>query len=283
MAPDPAHWWTPALRARVLTAVLLAPLVMLAVLLLPTIWLALSLMLFVAMASWEWVALAGFRARGARVLYVGLVLATLVLLWWAPSQLDQLFLAAAALWWIVLSLRLPFIKQITQPSATEPGLLLLGLLVLIGPWLALVQLHALADQGPLVTLGLLMLIWIADSAAYFGGRRFGRAKLSLLLSPGKTRVGVYVGVMAAAAWGWLIAVLLGLTAWQVLLFLLISVLAAVMSVVGDLFESLLKRRRGIKDAGSLLPGHGGMLDRVDSLTAAAPLFALGYLWLIAGQ
>ncbi len=284
MAPDQAGWWTPALRARVLTAGLLAPLVMLGVLLLPTLWLALLMALFVTMAAWEWSGLAGCDAQAARAGFVALALICLTALWLAAAyEFDLFILAVAALWWLVLSVRLGLIKRIDQPSRMEPALLLLGLLVLVSPWLALVLLHRLPVDGPLVALSLLMLIWIADTAAYFGGRRFGRVKLSALLSPGKTRAGVYAGIAAAGLWGALVAVLLGLTPMKTLLLILICVLAAVMSVVGDLFESLLKRRRGIKDAGSLLPGHGGMLDRIDSLTAAAPIFALGYIWLIGGQ
>lgn len=284
MAPDHAGWWTPALRARVITAGLLAPLVMAGVLLLPTLWLALLMALFVAMAAWEWSGLAGFSAQSARAAFVFLALLCLTALWLAEVYgLDLFILAVAALWWLVLSVRLALIKRIDQPSQMEPVLLLLGLLVLVSPWLALVHLHLLPVDGPLVALSLLMLIWIADTAAYFGGRRFGRVKLSALLSPGKTRAGVYAGMAAAAVWGGAVAALLGLGAARALLLILICLVAAVMSVVGDLFESLLKRRRGIKDAGSLLPGHGGMLDRIDSLTAAAPLFALGYIWLIGGQ
>jgi phosphatidate cytidylyltransferase len=240
--------------------------------------------LFVSIAAWEWSGLAGLSTQSARISYLALVLTCLVLLWLAATPaLDLLILAVAALWWIVLSVRLGLIARIDHPRQVEPTLLLLGVLVLVAPWLALVHLHRLTGDGPGVALTLLMLIWIADSAAYFGGRRFGRAKLSALLSPGKTRAGVYAGVTAAALWGAVVAVLLGLTMVKSLLLVLICILTAVMSVVGDLFESLLKRRRRLKDAGSLLPGHGGMLDRIDSLTAAAPLFALGYIWLIGGQ
>ncbi len=272
------------MRARVLTAVLLAPLVMVGVLLLPTLWLALLMAGFVAMAAWEWSGLAGFDGQAARAGFVALVLLCLTSLWLAgANKLDLFILAVAALWWLVLLARLALIKRIDQPSQMEPVLLLLGLLVLVSPWLALVHLHHLPADGPVVALCLLMLIWIADTAAYFGGRRFGRERLSALLSPGKTWAGVYAGLVAAVVWGALVAVWLGLGATQALLFILICELAAVVSVVGDLFESLLKRRRGIKDAGSLLPGHGGMLDRIDSLTAAAPIFALGYIWLIGGQ
>lgn len=272
------------LRARVLTALLLAPLVMGAVLWLPTSWLALLMALFVAMAAWEWSALAGVEARLARVGYVVLMLLCLPLVWLlAPGAWHAFILALSALWWLVLALRLTLIQRIDQAPPLEPSLLVLGVLLLVAPWLALVHLHAMPAHGPLIALSLLMLIWIADSAAYFSGRRFGRAKLSALLSPGKTWVGVYAGVAAAAGWGLLVALVLGLEATQGLLLLSICVLTAVMSVVGDLFESFLKRRRGMKDAGSLLPGHGGMLDRVDSLIAAAPIFTLGFIWLIGGQ
>ena len=272
------------LRARVVTALLLAPLVMGAVLLLPNPWFAVLMALFVAMGAWEWSGLAGFDAGFARAGYMLLILLCLPLVWLlAPSDWHAFILALAALWWLVLALRLPLIRRIDQAPRVEPSLLVLGLLVLVTPWLALVHLHAMPANGPLIALSLLMLIWIADTAAYFSGRRFGRAKLSALLSPGKTRVGVYAGVAAATVWGLLVALLLGLAAMKTLFLLVICVLTAVMSVVGDLFESLLKRRRGIKDAGSLLPGHGGMLDRIDSLTAAAPIFALGFIWLIGGQ
>jgi phosphatidate cytidylyltransferase len=272
------------LRARVITAFLLGPALILAVLLLPTVWIALLMAVFVGMAAWEWAGLAGVQQQAGRTAYVALTLGCMVLIWLLASRdLDSLILALAALWWLVLSVRLALIRRIDPVSVLEPSLLALGVLVLVAPWLALVNLHALSGDGPFIALSLLMLIWLADSAAYFGGRRFGHAKLSVLLSPGKTRAGVYSGMLVGVVWGLLTAWVLGLTALQTVFLLIVCVLAVVMSVVGDLFESLLKRRRGLKDAGSLLPGHGGMLDRVDSMTAAAPLFALGLLWLNIGQ
>lgn len=272
------------LRARVLTALLLGPALILAVLLLSTPWLAVLMAGFVAMAAWEWAGLAGVLRQPGRIGYVALTLASMALVWLLASRdLDSLILALAALWWLVLSVRLALIRRVDPVSALEPPLLLIGVLLLVAPWVALVHLHALPGHGPFLALSLLMLIWLADSAAYFGGRRFGRAKLSALLSPGKTRAGVYSAMAVGVAWGLLSALILGLSPLQTLFLLMVCVLAVVMSVVGDLFESLLKRRRGLKDAGSLLPGHGGMLDRIDSMTAAAPLFALGLIWLNVGQ
>jgi phosphatidate cytidylyltransferase len=285
MAPDPAaSVRAQGLRARVLTAGLLAPLVMAAVLLLPTLWFAVLMSVFVALAAWEWSGLSGYESAAARGGYAAIALSCLLLLWFAaPRTLDAFLLACAALWWLALLVRLGLIHRIDPAPPAEPPLLLVGLLVLIGPWLALVHLHRLPGEGPFLALSLLLLIWFADTAAYFSGRRFGRAKLSVLLSPGKTRVGVYGGIAAAAVWGAVLALVLGLPAAESGFLVVICILTAVMSVVGDLFESLLKRRRGIKDAGSLLPGHGGVLDRIDSTTAAAPIFALGLIWLVGGS
>jgi phosphatidate cytidylyltransferase len=124
-------------------------------------------------------------------------------------------------------------------------------------------------------LFLLVLIWIADSGAYFAGRRWGRRKLAPLVSPGKTREGAYGALAGGLLWGGVLAALYGVSVPQQGGLVLLCLLTVVASIVGDLYESLSKRERGVKDSGSLLPGHGGILDRIDSLTAAAPVFALG--------
>jgi phosphatidate cytidylyltransferase len=156
------------------------------------------------------------------------------------------------------------------------------MLILSAPWAALVELHGGSAQGPLLVLFLMMLVWTADSLAFFVGRRFGRTKLAPAVSPGKTRAGVYGALGGAAAWGLLLGLSLGLGPLETLLAALLCGLTVSVSVVGDLYESLLKRRRGVKDSSHLLPGHGGMLDRVDSLTAAAPVFVLGLGMILGG-
>ena len=161
-------------------------------------------------------------------------------------------------------------------AAFQPFILALGLLLLTAAWQALVSLHQLTDIGPQLTLGLLILIWIADSAAYFTGKAFGRRKLAPVLSPGKTLEGMAGALLAAALWGvFMLVMLFSSTSSVIVVALLLSLLTAVVSVAGDLFESLVKRRADKKDSGHLLPGHGGIWDRIDSLIASAPVFVAG--------
>lgn len=273
-----------ALQQRILTALVLVTLVVAAVLLLPTPSLALSLALVVGLAAWEWTALAGIASSGGRMAYLALVAGCLLLLWQDPLRPWLPFvLIPATIWWWGVAVYLLRVRAIAHSPGIDPKLIPVGLLVLVGPWVAIVHLHGLAPPvGPRLVLFLLVLIWVADSAAYFAGRRWGRAKLAPVLSPGKTRVGVYGALLGAAMCGALLAWGLGLGLPQAALAVAMCALTAFISVVGDLYESLLKRRRGVKDSGCLLPGHGGVLDRIDSLTAAAPVFALGVVWLRAG-
>lgn len=272
---------TSALRQRTLTALVLGPLVLAAALWLPTGGLALALAPVVVLGAWEWTTLAGLGRPAARVGYLGMVALGLGVLWqahlwgWGPY-----LLAPVALGWLAITLYLSRVVAIPCAEGPDPGLLALGLPVLLGPWLALLDLDAIQPNGPSLVLFLLLLIWTADIAAYFAGRRWGRAKLAPVLSPGKTRVGGYAALAAAAVSGLVLACLLGVGAGRGLALTLICIVTAVVSVAGDLFESLLKRRRGLKDSGRLLPGHGGVLDRIDSMTAAAPVFALGLRMLL---
>jgi len=152
-----------------------------------------------------------------------------------------------------------------------------GFVVLVPSWLALTSIHR---QGPIMLMFLLVLVWITDIAAYFVGKRFGKTKLAPKLSPGKSREGLWGALMASI----LLAIVgvrlfdLDMNVW--VYFGCLCLLTALISVVGDLYESLLKRRAGVKDSGRILPGHGGILDRIDSLTAAAPGFVLGLYWLV---
>lgn len=271
------------LLQRVITALVLAPLAVAAILLLPTPTFALALAVVILLGAWEWSALAGIESVAGRIAYMALVALLLVALWLIPSaDWSAALLLLPGIWWWGVLVFLSRVRRIERSTSVDAGLIPVGLLVLPGPWLAMVRLHETADHGPLLVLFLMVLIWVADSMAFFVGRAWGSKKLAPVLSPGKTREGVYGALAGAALCGVLLVRWLDATTLQALSLVLLCAVTAVISVVGDLFESWLKRRRGVKDSGRLLPGHGGILDRIDSLTAAAPIFALGMLWLGAG-
>jgi phosphatidate cytidylyltransferase len=210
------------------------------------------------------------------------VAAALFLLWrFFPASWTLPAMVLLALWWIGLAFNLFRLNAPERVTGLDPWLFVAGVPVLLGPWLALVHLHGVSQKGPGLVLFLLLLIWTADIAAYFSGRLWGSTKLAPALSPGKTRMGVYGALIGAALAALALSRWLGLAPGLTAAAMIICILTAFVSVVGDLYESLVKRRRGVKDSGRLLPGHGGMLDRIDSLTAAAPVFTLGMLWLEA--
>jgi phosphatidate cytidylyltransferase len=269
------------LKQRVITALVLAPLVIAGALFLPSEILAWLLALVVALGAREWALLSGIQAFAGQLLYGLLVLfSMLALLYLFPSSAYVGLVGLSVLWWVIALFRLSRFKG-GEASMTgfEPWRALEGFVVLVPAWSALVLLHQRQEDGPVLVLFLLILIWSADVGAYFAGHRWGRNKLAPQVSPGKTREGVYGAMASALLCGLFLIWWLDSTLDQALLLLLLCLVTMLFSVVGDLFESLLKRRRGMKDSGSLLPGHGGMLDRIDSLTAAAPVFTLGLILL----
>jgi phosphatidate cytidylyltransferase len=255
------------LRQRVITALILAPLVLLVILWVPHPITAAVLSLLVVAGAWEWSAFPGFTQYSARLAYVAFIAACVTAAWFIGifnTQLDLLLYAALA-WWVLALLWIAFAPgKVNRATAA-----LAGLFVLVPVWLALVRLHA---QYPQLLLFLLLLVVAADIGAYFAGHRFGEHKLAPRVSPGKTWEGVFGGMLAAAL---MAAVGVWWFKMNTVPFMALCIVVAVASVVGDLTESLFKRHAGLKDSGSLLPGHGGVLDRVDSVTAAAPVFLIG--------
>jgi phosphatidate cytidylyltransferase len=260
----------------------MAPLAVAGVLLLPTPYLALCLGLVLVLAAWEWAALAGISSAAGRVIYAALFALSLIVLWhpWLRQWFAYLN-AAMVVFWCAVAFFLLRLRAIERKSGPDLAMAAAGLAVLVGPWVAIAYLHANASEGPYLVLFLLVLIWVADILAYFTGRRWGREKLAPLLSPGKTRAGVYGALGGAALCGFCLGWTMDLRPGYLVLLIVLCILVAFASVIGDLFESFVKRSRDLKDSGHLLPGHGGVLDRIDSLTAAAPLFTLGILWLEA--
>ncbi len=267
-----------SLARRVLTAVVLVPVVVYAVLALPSVYFGLMMAVFVLAGAWEWADLSGYppAARAVYVILVAMLLFAAEQMTVGPAGAGIVLWAGVLFWVTALVWVARYQGGRTTPLLEGRGALtVIGVLVLVPAWVGLYHLHRSGTAGPEWVLLLLVLVWAADIGAYFTGRRFGRRKLASRVSPGKTVEGVLGGVALAAA---VIAAYatfrLEATGW-VAGFALLAVATTLVSVLGDLLESLVKRRAGRKDSGVLIPGHGGALDRIDSLTAAAPVFALG--------
>ena len=268
------------LLTRVITALVLLPLVIGAIVGLPTAAVAVILAALLGVGAWEWAGLTCLNATPARAGFAGVAALAMAAAWWAPATLKVLILGAALVFWLlamVMIRRFPRGWDLSVASAPLAGGL--GLLLLVAAFVALVSLHA-REQGPALVLFLLVLIWAADTGAYFSGRAFGRHKLAPRVSPGKTWAGAVGGMATALAAAGLGVWWFERTGVDALGLILLGAVVAVISIVGDLSMSLFKRQAGVKDSGVIFPGHGGVLDRLDSLLAAAPWFLLG-LWLLA--
>ncbi|MBZ0222963.1 MAG: phosphatidate cytidylyltransferase [Dokdonella sp.] len=265
------------LKQRTITALILTPLAIAAVLLSPTWVFALIVAALFLGAAWEWSALAGLQGSTLRLGFV-LASAALFALAWSlhGSVAAACVIALGVGFWLLTLLWLRHFSWAAAPTRENLLLKLLACeLAIIPAWLALMQLHAQTPHGPWWTLFAVMLVWAADTGAYFAGVRFGTTKLAPRISPNKTRAGLWgalgLGGAVALVGGWMLGWRDG---WLAAL-LVLALLVVLASVVGDLIESLLKRQANVKDSGALFPGHGGLLDRADSLLAALPVFAAG--------
>jgi len=272
------------LKQRVITAVIMVAVLVAAVAFLPLPGLALAFGVVVCLGGWEWARLAGWISSAARAAYAAILASCLVALYFycelgLEPQREQVqpFLGLACLWWSIALLWVKAYPGSAVLWGNRAMRNLMGLLILAPAWLAAVYLLSF-PHGGLIMLGLVVIVAAADVGAYFSGRAWGKHKLAPQVSPAKTWEGFWGGVGCT--------VLLALLVWYGLpmgspisltAILAVIVATALASVVGDLVESMVKRESGVKDSGSLLPGHGGVLDRLDSLSAAAPVYALGLL------
>ncbi len=253
------------MKQRIITAIIALAVLGILLFVMPPLAVHIALGLLIVAGAWEWSNFLGDLGTSARIAYVamiaGLLLATVLFFSAWTEQILMLSLA----WWFV-ALIWTFLFPTAIPQAIR---WIVGALVLVPLYIALIILYT---ANPMILVFALLIVWVADSGAYFAGKTLGRVKLAPQISPGKTWEGVIGGLVAV-----LVLTLVSATKVEIDLAVLLPFCLAVaaLSVVGDLTVSMFKRTAGVKDSGSLFPGHGGVLDRIDSVAAAAPLFALG--------
>jgi len=272
------------LGTRVLTALILIPPVLAALFLLAPFGWGTAALAAIAVAAVEWARLANFTRRGQSLFAAGVVAIGMAAILvpaagfgdggWPTLTLAALCAPAIAFWLFVAPL---WLRDNARPGSAA-AMSLIGAVVLIGAWAAVVQLQA---RGPWLVLAAMAIVWIADTAAYFSGRAFGRHKLAPAISPGKTWEGVYGALVAVALYALALVPFAPRAGYAadvspiaIAIWVAIMLGLALLSVVGDLVESLLKRHAGVKDSGRILPGHGGLFDRIDALLSAMPAAAL---------
>lgn len=285
------------LKQRIITALILAPLALFAILFLPLSGFQIVIAGIMGLGAWEWANMSGLKSRTQKSLYTLLVLSCCAILAyhlpvsmiWYQGRLNSLYhyiLGVAALWWAVSLLMIiayPKYTAVWRQGRLMRGLF--GLLTLIPTWVAVVSLRtSLYDVDTLYGASLIFyvlgIVWAADIGAFFIGVKFGRHKLRPRVSPGKTLEGLLGGIGASSAIIAFAALHYHVDPTRIWLHILVGGLTVAVSALGDLNESMFKRCAGIKDSGTLLPGHGGILDRIDSLTAAFPIFAFCYvMWM----
>lgn len=282
------------LLKRILTALVLAAVAIAAIFVLPTIYFYLFIAIIVLIAAWEWTGLADTHSTVEKLLFlVSLIVPMLAITFWTQilevvSQilewpeiktysgvLEWLVIGPVLFWVMMMILIRKVPEDLIKIKLQKRYKLFLGWFVLFSAWMFLTKLRAY--YGSEAVMYFLALIWIADIAAYFSGKKFGKDKLAPEISPGKTIQGMYGALISAM-------VCAGLLSWYYSFpfmiatdFGLLSILTVLISIYGDLFFSLIKRQNGVKDSGSILPGHGGVLDRVDSVIAATPFYYAGVI------
>ncbi len=258
------------LKQRVVTAIVALSVLAVVMFVVPVIIARIAIALLMLGAAWEW---SGFifskenKGRYVYLLFIAILMAVIFVELPNAGLVDMILKISLGWWFTALAWMFFFPTPIAKPVAW-----ICGALVIVPAWLALDILYL---QRPELLLFALLIVWVADMGAYFVGKGFGRVKLAPQISPGKTWEGVFGGVSAV-----MVLAVMGSQAFEIEIAVIVPFCLAVamISIVGDLTVSMFKRHSGVKDSGNLFPGHGGVLDRIDSVTAAAPLFALGLSW-----
>jgi phosphatidate cytidylyltransferase len=282
------------LLQRILTALVLAAITITAIFKLEILYFYLFIGIIVLIAAWEWAELSEIHTISGKLLFLLLlILPMLFVTYWTQileicsqllewpeikeysGALEWLVIGPVLFWVLIMFLIRKAPDELLNLKLKKRYKVFIGWFVLFSAWMFLTKLRAY--YGPGAALYFLMLIWIADIAAYFIGKKFGKDKLSPLISPGKTVQGMYGAIFSAVICAIVLAFYYGYPGMIATDFGLLSVLTVMVSIYGDLFFSLVKRQNGVKDSGTLLPGHGGVLDRLDSVIAATPFYYAGII------
>ena len=268
------------LGQRTITAVLLIPIVVATTFFSGALGFAGFCALVIVIGAWEWANLSGIKSWGGRLSYSMVILSILAICFsFRQAALMRWLPIMGVIWWVIaFRLVIHYQRDGTTLLNSVPAKLLSGLPVLVPTWFSFISLHSGNREGALLVLFLLVLIWVADIAAFFSGRRWGSTRLSSRVSPAKSWEGVLGAFVATALVASVFSYWSGYGENRPFIFLMICMLTVSFSILGDLFESLMKRTSNRKDSGNSIPGHGGVLDRIDSLTAAGPVFVTGYLF-----
>ena len=272
------------LYQRILTAIPLAAFVCWIIFFQPTSVFFYFALFIVLISAYEWARLSAIQNIYIRGGYALLITATA----WSMQQYAADYIPwtifIAVMWWFSITFYLKFAKPKTASSDLKLDKLLVAFLVLPAAALAMQKIHAFQAgpfiQGAALLFYALSLVWVADIGAYFAGKKFGKNKLAPNISPGKTKEGLLGAVITTTLYTLAASFYFDLDRDRAIMLVMLSVIVTFISVTGDLYISFLKREAGLKDSGNILPGHGGMLDRVDSVLAAMPVFLLGFSWWI---
>ena len=267
------------LNQRILTAIPLAAFDFWIIFFQPTSVFFYFLLFIIFVSAYEWAKLSCVASQVVRLIYA----AVMVLFTWVISHYFAEYaiwsIYVSTLWWFSISYFLKFAKPKAANSELKVDKLFIAFVVLPAAAIAMQTIHSM-NQGADWLFYALALVWVADIGAYFSGKKFGKNKLAPHISPGKTKEGLIGAVVATSVYTLIASYHFGLDTERSVLLVLLSVILTFISVSGDLYFSFLKREAGLKDSGNILPGHGGILDRIDSVLSAMPVFVVGYNWLI---
>lgn len=271
------------LKQRLITGLILAPIVLCGVFLLEQANFSLFFGGVIALAAWEWANLSSYTKQLHRIAYALILCGLLYLM---TSLSIEWVLLGSVMWWLIATLCVLTFPDTKTIWSSKNVRCLIGVVVLLPMWKALVFIReanlipATEWSGLWIILYMLLMVWAADIGAYFSGKAWGNAKLAPKVSPGKSWAGAWGGVISTIILALFAAYMLEFTLLLTVQLIVITIITAMISIIGDLTESMFKRHRGIKDSSQLLPGHGGVLDRIDSLAAAVPVFV--FLLLLLG-